>query len=77
MARVDSYPKQALKKMIHEHDRTAKNYKNNVDLKRSHLNYSLGINGRSANECYDSVMKRCKEIMQSKPMQTQTNVVSE
>ena len=77
MARVDSYPKQALKKIIHEHDRTAKNYKNNVDLKRSHLNYSLGINGRSANECYDSVMKRCKEIMQSKPMQTQTNVVSE
>ena len=77
MARVDSYPKQALKKMIHEHDRTAKNYKNNVDLKRSHLNYSLGINGRSANECYDSVMKRCKEIMQGKPMQTQTNVISE
>lgn len=77
MARVDSYPKQALKKMIHEHDRTAKNYKNNVDLKRSHLNYSLGINGRSANECYDSVMKRCKEIIQGKPMQTQTNVVSE
>ncbi|SDW81221.1 Plasmid recombination enzyme [Lachnospiraceae bacterium KHCPX20] len=77
MARVQSYPKHALKKLIHEHDRTANNYKNNVDLKRSHLNYSLGINGRSANECYDSVMKRCKVIMQGKPMQTQTNVISE
>ncbi len=77
MARVQSYPKQALKKLIHEHDRTAKNYKNNVDLKRSHFNYSLGINGRSSNECYDSVMNRCKEIMQDKTMQTQTNVVSE
>ncbi|MCR4996125.1 MAG: plasmid recombination protein [Butyrivibrio sp.] len=77
MARVDSYPRQALKKLIHEHDRTAKNYKNNVDLKRSHLNYSLEINGRSANECYESVMNRCKEIMQGKSMQTQTNVISE
>lgn len=77
MARVDSYPKQAVKKLLHEHDRTAKSYKNNVDLKRSHLNYTLGINGRSVNECYCSVMNRCINIMQDKPMQSQTNVVSE
>ncbi len=77
MARVDSYPKQIIKKIFHEHDRTANSYKNNVDFKRSYLNYNFGINGRTVDECYNSVISRCKEIMKDKPMQSQTNVISE
>lgn len=77
MALVDSHPKLAIKKIIHEHDRTARTYKNNVDLQRSHLNYTYGIEGKNADECLKTVMRRCHAIMQGKEIQKNTNVMSE
>lgn len=48
-------------------------YKNNVDLNKSHLNYSL--NGLTRDECLRRIDMRCFEIMNGRKMQSQTNVV--
>ena len=77
MAHAASYNKWAVKDLIHEHDRTAKKYKNNVCRARSSLNFTYGIDGRNANEIYKLVMERCSTIMQGKKMQDKTNVVVE
>ena len=77
MAHVCSYPKQALKKIIMEHDRTAKEYKNYVDSNRTTLNFSYDIGEKDADECILTVVRRCESIMQGKKLQKHTNIATE
>lgn len=77
MARADSYNRHAVKNLINEHSRRAKNYKNDVDLNRSHLNWGYGLHDLETATQYLAIMTRCNEIMQGRDMQGQTNVISE
>lgn len=76
MAHVDSYTKSDVKKILKEHDRTAQSYKNYVDSNRTKLNWSYGKQ-LSADEKLSKLVDRCADIMNGKPMQSQTNVMSE
>lgn len=77
MARVDSYTKKDVKKILNEHDRTAKKYKNWVDRKRSNLNWSYGLGNKNSEEVLQAIEDRCDTIMDGKKMQEHTNVMSE
>ena len=77
MARAESYSRHIVRRLLHEHDRTANKYKNYVDKSRSHLNYGYGGNKKTADENYLAILRRCDEIMDGRKMQTQTNVISE
>ncbi|MBR3306851.1 MAG: plasmid recombination protein [Lachnospiraceae bacterium] len=77
MAHVKGFTKFGLTNIFAEHDRTAQNYKNNVDLNRSYLNFDYGVDGRSASSCNKAVMNRTKEIMNGEKIQNQTNVMCE
>ena len=73
MARADSYNKYGMRNVLAEHSRTAKEYKNHVDLSYSHLNFGYGVNDVS--EARQAVKARCDEISPNR--QAQTNVISE
>lgn len=81
MAAAESYKKGSVNNVIHEHDRTAKNLKNDVVKQRSHLNYGYGLGDKNANSsAHDFVMKmneRVSEIMQGQKLQDQTHVLGE
>ena len=77
MARAESYSRHTIRKILREHNRTAKKYKNYVDTSRSHLNYGYGYDRNTADETYMQILSRCEEIMNGRKMQTQTNVMSE
>ena len=75
MARTEHYKKSQLRKVVNEHDRRQKNYKNNVDLARSKNNYTYGVSDPA--ECVQAVNKRVQEIMNGRNVQTQTSVATE
>lgn len=77
MGRLENYSKKSVKKIISEHGRTASNYKNHVDLKRSKLNWTYGAGDKSADEVLSIIESRCKEIMGDRKMQEQTNIMSD
>lgn len=77
MGRLENYSKKSVKKIISEHDRTASNYKNHVDLNRSKLNWTYGAGDKSADEVLSIIEKRCNEIMNGRKMQEQTNIMSD
>lgn len=77
MGRLENYSKKSVKKIISEHDRTASNYKNHVDLNRSKLNWTYGAGDKSADEVLSIIENRCKEIMGDRKMQEQTNIMSD
>ena len=75
MARVDSYPKSDARKILREHFREIKEYKNDVDRTRSAQNYHFGT-ASNAKECMEQIQKRVNEIMSGRNVQTQTNIMS-
>lgn len=77
MAHLENYPKQSIKKILKEHDRTATAYKNDVDLNRTHLNYGFGNCNLSAEENYKLFQKRATDIMNGRDLQSHTNIMSE
>lgn len=77
MARAASYTRYHIRKILHEHNRTAESYRNYVDPTRSHLNYGYGKCNDTADQNYLNILARCDEIMKGKKMQKQTNVISE
>lgn len=77
MAHVESYNKASVTKILKEHERTARTYKNYVDLSRSYLNWGYGKQGTKVSKTKSAILERCKNIMQGKQMQEQTNVMSE
>lgn len=76
MAHLESYTRKDMTKITKEAYREHKNqsaYKNNVDLSKSHLNYSMmGLDRKGFLERLDA---RCIAVMQGKRMQTQTKVI--
>ena len=73
MARIENYNRDEIAWVVREAYREQKTYKNEVDLSRSHLNYSMnGIH--NSREFLDRLDLRCKEIMNGQAIQTQTNV---
>lgn len=76
MAHLESYTRKQIGKIsretYREHEREEA-YKNNVDLSKSHLNYSM--RGLDRNEFLNRIDKRCLEVMQDRKMQSQTKVV--
>lgn len=74
MANVQSYPKGDARKVLHEHDRTAGHYKNYVDKSRIGLNWTYDAG--SVDDKMLEVEARCADIMQGKPLQEHTNVLS-
>lgn len=77
MAHLDSYPKQSIKKILKEHDRTATAYKNDVDPNRTKLNYGFGHCNLSAEDNYKLFQKRATDIMNGRDLQSHTNIMSE
>ena len=77
MAHLESYPKQAIKKILKEHDRTATAYKNDVDPNRTKLNFGFGNDKLSAEENYKLYQKRATDIMNGRDLQSHTNIMSE
>ena len=77
MAHLESYPKQSIKKILKEHDRTATAYKNDVDLNRTKLNYGFGHWKSSAEDNYKLFQKRATDIMNGRDLQSHTNIMSE
>lgn len=75
MARTEHYKKSQLRKVVNEHDRRQKNYKNDVDLSRSNLNYTYGVS--DADECMQAVNRRVNEIMNGQYLQTQASMAVE
>lgn len=75
MARTEHYKKSQLRKIVNEHDRRQSQYKNNVDLSRSGLNYNYGVS--DADECMQAVNRRVNEIMDGQYLQTQASVAVE
>ena len=75
MANISHYTKSDIKDLFKEHDRTAKYYKNSVDLSRSHLNFGYGI--LNAGEAELAHHARVADIMQGRKVQEQTTFASE
>lgn len=75
MARTEHYKKSQLRKIVNEHDRRQSQYKNNVDLSRSGLNYNYGVS--DPDECVQAVNRRVNEIMDGQYLQTQASVAVE
>lgn len=75
MAHLESYTKKDIKKVIREHDRTAKTYKNDVDPNRTHLNWSY--KQFTAEQTLLNIQSRCMDITSGKKLQEQTNVMTE
>ena len=75
MAKTEHYRKSKLRKVVNEHDRRLTKYKNDVDLSRSHLNYTYGVS--DADECMQAVNRRVNEIMNGQYVQTQASVACE
>ena len=80
---VEHYTKQAVRPIIHEHDRTAKNYSSKVDPRRSHLNFSVlpGVddNKSDADFVCERITMRAKDILGDRyeKMQSSTKVLAE
>ena len=76
MAHLEAYTRKQIGKISNEtyrkHEREEA-YKNNVDLSKSHLNYSM--RGLDRNEFLSRIDERCLEVMQGRKMQDQTKVV--
>ena len=77
MAHLESYPKQAIKKILKEHDRTATAYKNDVDPNRTKLNFGFGNDKLSTEDNYKLYQKRATDIMNGRDLQSHTNIMSE
>ena len=75
MAHVESYTKKDIKRIIKEHDRTANSYKNDVDTKRTHLNWTY--QDANADEILLAINSRCMDITNGKKLQEQTNLMCE
>lgn len=75
MARTEHYKKSQLRKIVNEHDRRQSQYKNNVDISRSGLNYNYGVS--DPDECVQAVNRRVNEIMNGQYLQTQASVAVE
>lgn len=75
MAHLESYTKKDIKKVIREHDRTAKTYKNDVDPNRTHLNWSY--KQFTAEQTLLNIQSRCMDITSGKKLQEQTNIMTE
>lgn len=75
MARTEHYKKSQLRKIVNEHGRRQSQYKNNVDLSRSCLNYNYGVS--DPDECVQAVNRRVNEIMDGQYLQTQASVAVE
>lgn len=76
MAHLEKYTRKQIGKIANETYRKHKReeaYKNNVDLTKSHLNYSM--RGLDRDEFLYQLDARCIEVMQGRKMQEQTNVV--
>ena len=76
MAHLEKFTRKAIGKVSGEAFRKSEKwsaYKNNVDLEKSHLNYT--INDFSREEVLKKIDERCNEISNGKKLQTQTNVV--
>ena len=76
MAHVDSYTKSDSKKILKEHFRELRSYKNNVDLTKSSANKIYG-NYRNADDFMLATQRRVNDIMGGRDVQKQTNVISE
>lgn len=77
MAHVEHYTRADMTKVTKEAYREHKNpaaYKNNVDLSKSHLNYTM--RGFDREKFLAELDARCVAVMQGRKMQTQTNVIS-
>lgn len=76
MAHLEAYTRRDMTKITREAYREHTNqsaYKNNVDLSKSHLNYSMmGIDRK---EFLSRLDARCVAVMQGKKMQSQTKVI--
>lgn len=72
MAHCQPMTKGSLKRVLREEWRELKSYKNNVDRSRTDMNYSM--RGRSPEQILELLDNRCKEVMQGRKMQKQTNV---
>lgn len=75
MAHVELHKRADIKGIIRENDRTAKHYKNNVDLSRSHMNWCYGAVGLDYKNITEKIDKRCADIMQGRKVQEQTDVM--
>lgn len=78
--RVDSFSKAALKKLIAEHDRASKKYKNEIDNSRSHMNYTFTLGDGFKTDkmsVYDRAVNRVKDIMGDRKIPSNTNYMSE
>lgn len=76
MAHLEKYRRSDIAKVAREayrEHRNRKAYRNNVDLKKSHLNYS--IEGFTRQQCLDKLDARCFEVMEGRKIQSQTAVV--
>lgn len=80
MARAEHYRKGSTNAIIREHDRTAKELKNDVVRSRSHLNFGYGMaaeENTTAHDVFNRMMKRVDEIMGGRKMQDQTHPLGE
>ena len=70
MAHLDHFPIKDVRNIMHEHERTAKNYKNDVDLERSCLNFGYGL--QTADDVAIGMKARCADIMDGRKMPDNT-----